>query len=162
MLIVAAGMMRSASTWQYQVAFELASLAGPATFLGYLERDEFTNEFDRITAEDGIFVVKMHPHHELVADIAQKGRAKILYTFRDIRDVLFFDGSQIHDVTSPSNPLVSSRRYGSPPILDELHKPLCYALRGLRGRQPRGTKPDRRVSRRNSCPRLPCRIGSSI
>jgi hypothetical protein len=76
MLIVAAGMMRSGSTWQYQVACDLASQLGPTKFLGYLERDEFTTEYERIVGGDGVFVVKMHPPHEIVADLARQGSAK--------------------------------------------------------------------------------------
>jgi GT2 family glycosyltransferase len=89
MLIVSTGMMRSGSTWQYQVACDLACLLGPAEFLGYRELDDFAKEYDRISSAKGVIVVKMHPPHELVAELARQGQARILYSFRDIRDVVY-------------------------------------------------------------------------
>jgi glycosyltransferase involved in cell wall biosynthesis len=89
MLVVAAGMMRSGSTWQYQVACDLTAGRGPTHFLGYIEKDDFTKAYNEIANAEGIFVVKMHPPHQLVAELAEQGRAKILYCFRDVRDVVY-------------------------------------------------------------------------
>jgi hypothetical protein len=90
MIVISAGMFRSGSTWQYQVACELAaSTGGTVRTLGHFEGDQLA---ERLADGDGACewcVFKSHDAHPAFADLLADGRAVGLYSYRDLRDVAY-------------------------------------------------------------------------
>ena len=89
MLIVCAGMFRSGSTWQYQVACELVRRAGrPATPLGFLEGVPLAAFLDGPRDPAVCYLYKTHapdPVHRLLPP----AEFRVLYSYRDLRDVAY-------------------------------------------------------------------------
>lgn len=86
MLVICAGMCRSGSTWQYQVAGHLLERSGPGERLGFLTPPEF----DRALAAPSTHpwrIVKTHDGHPTFATALASGTARCLYSYRDLRDV---------------------------------------------------------------------------
>ena len=88
MLVICAGMCRSGSTWQYQVACDLLERTGPGEQLGFLTPPEF----DRVMTQPSCAqwrIVKTHDAHGTFASVLASGQARCLYSYRDLRDVAF-------------------------------------------------------------------------
>jgi hypothetical protein len=81
--IYCAGMLRSASTWQYNVAADLLEGCGVAERGGFVTGDRALEE--RIATGRSL-VVKLHRPCDLALEDARRG-AKVLYIHRDLRDV---------------------------------------------------------------------------
>jgi hypothetical protein len=115
MLVICAGMPRSASTWSYQVACALLNRQGPTHGLGYME-----DAFDEAQAErvrrGGSYVVKIHPPHPLMLTLTASHDARVIYTYRDVRDVIYSFAHKL--LSQPSHIL---ERW-SGPIMDGFEK----------------------------------------
>ncbi len=79
-----AGMLRSGSTWQYNVTADLLEGCGLATRGGFAGNEK---QLARLIATDNPLVVKLHrPCASALAEV-RGGRARVLYIHRDLRDV---------------------------------------------------------------------------
>jgi hypothetical protein len=89
MIVVCAGMFRSGSTWQYQVACELLSRYGrPVQRLGFLEGAPLA-EFLAGPVDPGIwYVYKTHPP-DPIHRLLQPASVRTFYSYRDLRDVVY-------------------------------------------------------------------------
>jgi hypothetical protein len=81
-------MYRSCSTWQYQVASHLVETHRNARRIGFLFGNQFA-ELDQSSGEPAWQVLKSHEGHEAFARALEQGRALGLYSYRDLRDVVF-------------------------------------------------------------------------
>jgi hypothetical protein len=79
-------MLRSGSTWQYQVAGDLLDRRGGANRLGFLFGEQIPPLAE---AGEGWHLVKSHEGHPVCAEWLAKGSASCLYSYRDLRDVAF-------------------------------------------------------------------------
>lgn len=92
MLVIAAGMPRSASTWTYQVCCALVERYVPNhVFRGYTTPNN-------VPAADSWHVVKYHGTFLSAYHWALAGSAKVIYSYRDLRDVAF---SWAHKTNKP-------------------------------------------------------------
>lgn len=85
--ILCAGMIRSGSTLQYQMASSIVEHACLGCRLKYVPESEFETVLNRHREDTGLKVVKVHVCTLTLAKLAQKSDAKIIYCYRDIRDV---------------------------------------------------------------------------
>ena len=85
--ILCAGMIRSGSTLQFQLASSIVEHAGLGHRVKYVPESEFETVLDRHTQDAGLKVFKAHVCTSTLAEIAQTGDAKVIYSYRDIRDV---------------------------------------------------------------------------
>lgn len=89
MLVVCAGMFRSGSTWQYQVACELASRSGRTVHpCGFLSGDTLAAFLAAPRDPNAWHLYKTHypdPIHTAL-DLAE---TRVLYSYRDLRDVAY-------------------------------------------------------------------------
>lgn len=85
MIVICAGMYRSGSTWQYQVAGELLDQNGGCTRLGYLGCHQFPEL--NTTSTTGPVLLKAHEGHPICTEWLATGQARCLYSYRDLRDV---------------------------------------------------------------------------
>lgn len=85
--IVCAGMVRSGSTVQYQLASEVVKkyLGGKA--LGFVTPSTFPSLYNTYASTDDTYVVKIHAFSREIAELAATREAHVLYISRDIRDV---------------------------------------------------------------------------
>ena len=83
--IFCCGMYRSASTWQYLVTSDLIEKKGLGRRGGFVTINEFLNEEP---VDDEIVVYKTHDYHPVYEDLIKQEKAKAIYVYRDIRDVL--------------------------------------------------------------------------
>ncbi len=81
------GMIRSGSTLQYQMAMQLVETTGSGKALGYASAEGFGDLFARHGADGGLAVVKCHDWIPAAADLVRKGRGRLIYISRDLRDV---------------------------------------------------------------------------
>ena len=90
MLVVCAGMIRSGSTLQYNMARCLVEVMSAGSGQGFYE-DPCTKETQRqfrLWSEDEAFhVVKVHRIPSNLAEMSEANSIRICYIFRDIRDV---------------------------------------------------------------------------
>ena len=77
-------MIRSGSTWQYNVTAELLELCGAATRRGFAGTE---SKLQRWISEDTDAVIKIHRPYQTAISDARSGRARVLYIHRDLRDV---------------------------------------------------------------------------
>src|SRR5262249_3726065 len=88
--VFCAGMPRSGSTWQYQVVSHLLEAHCGGVRGGFLERPE---DFERIAEQTAGRVpwltLKMHNGHPSYLAALRDGRAVVVYSYRDLRDVTF-------------------------------------------------------------------------
>jgi hypothetical protein len=85
--LICCGMYRSASTWQYLVASEIVETNALGQRIGFIHGDAF-DEADYPSASEGrLLVLKCHDYHPVYGELVRKGRAKVIYSYRDIRDV---------------------------------------------------------------------------
>lgn len=80
------GMYRSASTWQYDVAGQLLERHRGAERLGFVTGDDYQ---PLSTTAPSWRILKAHDAHERFASALTAGRARALYSYRDLRDVCF-------------------------------------------------------------------------
>ncbi|MDX2035225.1 MAG: sulfotransferase domain-containing protein [Isosphaeraceae bacterium] len=85
--ILCVGMLRSCSTWQYEVVTHLVEGRLGGTRLGYFEGPEYSRLAP--ASRDGLRVVKAHHRHPLFAERIAEGTAIPIYAYRDLRDVVF-------------------------------------------------------------------------
>ncbi|MEO6811190.1 MAG: sulfotransferase domain-containing protein [Isosphaeraceae bacterium] len=83
------GMYRACSTWQYDVAALLLERHRSGQRLGYLTGTEYADLDDREPAGDAWRVVKSHEGHPRFAQALAEGRALAIYSYRDLRDVVY-------------------------------------------------------------------------
>lgn len=88
MYVFCAGMFRSCSTWQYEVACRLLQ-ADPTDRLGYLTAREFADLYRNQPECGGWRILKSHDIGPELAEAVSAGNAVALYSYRDLRDVAF-------------------------------------------------------------------------
>ena len=95
--VICAGMYRACSTWQYEVAAHLVEEQVGGRRLGYLLSGEYTallgQDVENARAASGIGrgwrVIKAHEGERAMASELSAGRARAIYAYRDVRDVVF-------------------------------------------------------------------------
>lgn len=86
--VVCCGMLRSASTLQYQLTITLLTKLGLGRGLGIQSAASFPQLFRDHIQERAILVIKMHEYSDDVEALVVSGNAKLIYSYRDIRDVI--------------------------------------------------------------------------
>lgn len=87
MFVVCCGMYRAASTWQYQIAAELAEQYLDGRRIGVVNGENL-NLVDYQNDRDCVRVLKCHRYHPVFAQLANSQQAIQIYSYRDIRDVV--------------------------------------------------------------------------
>ena len=90
MLVICNGMFRSGSTLQYNLARELLERLGCGTGHGFFDGEAITadrNEIQRWLNDEKLHIVKTHKIPPIVFDPQFFNRFRILYIYRDLRDV---------------------------------------------------------------------------
>jgi hypothetical protein len=95
--VICAGMYRACSTWQYEVAAHLVEHHRRGNRLGYLLADQYAASDTRAVTKaasssrnvPGWRVFKSHDGHGCFATAIAQGRAVAIYSYRDVRDVVF-------------------------------------------------------------------------
>lgn len=88
MWLFCAGMMRSGSTLQYQIAKTLVEGAGRGVGVGSCEPGRFRELLDRYDDPEPVYVVKCHRYVPTARARLRRGEARALYIYRDLRDVV--------------------------------------------------------------------------
>lgn len=88
MWVFCAGMMRSGSTLQYQIATKLVEGAGLGTGVGSCVPGRFRELLDRNDNPARHHVVKCHRYLPTARGRLRRGDARALYIYRDLRDVV--------------------------------------------------------------------------
>jgi hypothetical protein len=86
-LILCCGMIRSASTLQYQVVSELLERNGLGERVGFADSECVADVLGKVEAVSGSAVVKVHEFLPEFESVITQGRARLFYTFRDLRAV---------------------------------------------------------------------------
>lgn len=88
--VLCVGMYRSCSTWQYEVAAHLVEKHRSGLRLGYLTGPQYEAR-TREEVDDAACcrVLKSHEGHWRFAQALAKGKAVALYSFRDVREVIY-------------------------------------------------------------------------
>jgi hypothetical protein len=90
MLILCAGMQRSASTWQYDVICHLVERHCGGQRVGFIQNgEEFEKTLQAESGDNAWRVLKTHQRHPCYAALLGTGRAVAVYSYRDLRDVAF-------------------------------------------------------------------------
>jgi hypothetical protein len=95
--VICAGMYRACSTWQYEVVAHLVEHHRGGRRLGYLTPEQYAGrgprsaggERPRPATRDGWCVFKSHDLDPGFARATERGRAVVIYAYRDVRDVVF-------------------------------------------------------------------------
>jgi Sulfotransferase domain len=93
--IICAGMYRACSTWQYEVVAHLIEQYYDGQRLGYLTNEQYTAmrhsdvQDPEPTARRVWRVFKSHDGDRVFAQAVRQGRARVIYAYRDVRDVVF-------------------------------------------------------------------------
>jgi hypothetical protein len=93
--IICAGMYRACSTWQYEVVAHLIEQHYDGRRLGYLTGEEYTAmrhsdvQNPDPTARRVWRVFKSHEGDRVFARAVRQGQARVIYAYRDVRDVVF-------------------------------------------------------------------------
>lgn len=85
--IFCAGMIRSGSTLQFQLASSMVEHALMGQRVEYVPESEFETVLHRHAEYHGLKVFKAHICTPTLAKVAQAEKAKVIYCYRDIRDV---------------------------------------------------------------------------
>jgi hypothetical protein len=89
MLVICAGLWRSGSTWQYQVACELVRQAGwNFQPMGYLQREQLADFLSSSLDPDTCYLYKTHPPDPIHLSL-KSALVVTLYSFRDLRDIAY-------------------------------------------------------------------------
>ncbi len=86
-LVLCCGMIRSASTLQYQVVADLIERNGLGQRIGFADRESLSEIVQRFERVEGFAIVKAHEILPLVDALIAQGRIRLFYTFRDLRAV---------------------------------------------------------------------------
>lgn len=87
MEVLCVGMYRACSTWQYNICAELVERKMGGDRLGFVEGGRYQSLGDE--ADGRWRVLKAHEGHEAFARVLREGRARAVYSRRDLRDVTF-------------------------------------------------------------------------
>lgn len=90
MLIIAAGMTRAGSTVQYQIVCELIESLGLGMTIGWVDllTKEFLENLENVLSiKDKFLIIKSHQYSPPVETLIKIGKAKVIYVYRDLRDV---------------------------------------------------------------------------
>jgi len=93
--IICAGMYRACSTWQYEVVAHLIEQYHDGQRLGYLTGEEYMTlrrsdaQHTEPAARRVWRVFKSHEGDRVFARAVRQGQARVIYAYRDIRDVVF-------------------------------------------------------------------------
>ena len=88
MWIFCCGMIRSGSTLQYQLVSEIIRSKNIGKSLGWTTPQDFQDLYQRENDETKILVVKSHDFIAQATQLSNEGKAKFVYSYRDIRDVI--------------------------------------------------------------------------
>lgn len=86
--VICAGMKRSGSTVQYQLVSEVVERSDMGRRIGYVLPDEFSAVDRDLASEQGLAVAKSHDFIPLLEEKQFGTRVRVVYVFRDIRDVV--------------------------------------------------------------------------
>jgi hypothetical protein len=86
-LILCCGMIRSASTVQYQVVVDLVSRNGLGQSIGFADRQSVSEVLQKLQRVVGLAVAKTHEVFPEFDALIQQDMVSLLYTFRDLRAV---------------------------------------------------------------------------
>lgn len=82
-----AGMIRSGSTLQYQLASAIVERAAMGIRIPYAAESDFVHVREQYSLTQGMKVFKVHIYTPALADECRVRGAKVVYSYRDIRDV---------------------------------------------------------------------------
>ena len=86
-LVLCCGMIRSASTLQYQVVAELVERNGIGGRAGFADQQSVSAVLHDAGRIPGLAIIKVHEVLPELDRLIQQGRAHLFYTFRDLRAV---------------------------------------------------------------------------
>jgi hypothetical protein len=86
-LILCCGMIRSASTLQYQVVADLVKRSRLGQSIGYADRQSIPEVMQKLDRVAGFAVVKTHEVLPELDPFIEQGLVRLLYSFRDLRAV---------------------------------------------------------------------------
>jgi hypothetical protein len=90
MIVLCAGMQRSASTWQYEVVCHLVERHRDGRRLGFFQNGEEFDKHLRTNSDSSTWrVMKSHQGHPSYSGLLREGTAVAVYSYRDLRDVAF-------------------------------------------------------------------------
>ncbi len=87
--VLCVGMYRACSTWQYEVVSQLVERHRGGRRLGYMLGEEYAELVAREGHDRGWRVLKSHEEHPAFARALAEGRAVAVYSYRDLRDVVY-------------------------------------------------------------------------
>lgn len=91
MLIICNGMFRSGSTLQYNLVRHLVERTGAGMAHGFFDQDKLVEESASLTEyafdDKNLHVIKVHDVPKIVDDKSCQDKVKVIYIFRDLRDV---------------------------------------------------------------------------
>ncbi|MEQ9552987.1 MAG: sulfotransferase domain-containing protein [Coleofasciculus sp. G3-WIS-01] len=87
MWIICCGMVRAASTLQYQLTSEIVEYKNMGKSIGWIEPNKFSYFQDKYHNYQGCLIAKCHKYIKEAVDLDRKENAKLIYSFRDIRDI---------------------------------------------------------------------------
>lgn len=88
MWVIAAGMQRSGSTVQYQIAKHLIEAASAGKALGWFPDEEHANLADRFAGDNSLHLIKSHNKTDFLKERIRNNDALIIYSHRNILDVI--------------------------------------------------------------------------
>jgi hypothetical protein len=86
-IILCCGMRRSGSTVQYQVIAELVERNGLGRRIGFPDEQSISSILQEARATKGLAVIKTHEPLVEFEQAMRQGKARLFYTFRDLRAV---------------------------------------------------------------------------
>lgn len=107
MYVFCVGMLRSCSTWQYDVACHLLERHRGGERLGFCQGDQFAAHVASGADPARWHGLKSHDADDRLGAALREGRALGLYAYRDLRDVAY---SMIHKLRSDFDEVVVRRR----------------------------------------------------
>ena len=93
MLVLCVGMYRACSTWQYGVVGAILERHRSGQRLGFVEGIRFDEKSAENPRTSDWAVLKAHDYHARYGDLLAAGRARGIYSYRDLRDAI---SSYIH------------------------------------------------------------------
>lgn len=88
MWIFCCGMRRAGSTLQYQLTSDIVESKGIGKAMGWITPQQFSQMEAKHATKEGYLVVKCHSYIEEAAELLSRRRAKAVYVYRDVRDVV--------------------------------------------------------------------------
>lgn len=88
MLLICAGMMRSGSVVQFQLAGAVVNHLGIGSIVKPRDGDEFDANVNRWAFADEWYVAKLHDYRESIKRGHDHGRVKVVMVIRDPRDIM--------------------------------------------------------------------------